>query len=114
MELLKELVLLVKDLPDLALYVLAMFFAYKVIVIGSVYGVIRFCTEKICNMMSSRKENIVMNWQGLSFSYLVEEKDLALIVKRAVRREGSYSNYIKEDDIAWLKSAVEEKIAREK
>lgn len=46
MEELKLLIGMVKDLPAMALWVLAGFWAYKVIVIGSIYGVIKFVVSK--------------------------------------------------------------------
>lgn len=42
MEELRLLVEMVADLPHMALWVVAAFFVYKVIVVGSIYGVIRF------------------------------------------------------------------------
>jgi hypothetical protein len=47
MDELKELLALVEKLPSLALWVLAMVFAYKALFIGSVYGLIRFTVKSI-------------------------------------------------------------------
>ena len=46
MDELKVLVGMVKDLPAMAIWVIAFFWAYKVIFIGSVYGVIKYIVTK--------------------------------------------------------------------
>jgi thiamine transporter ThiT len=46
MEELKLLVEMVSNLPAMALWVIAFFFGYKVLIVGSIYGVIRFCVQK--------------------------------------------------------------------
>jgi len=51
MEELKILVEMVASLPQMALWVIAFFFIYKVMVIGSIYGVIRFCVGKFHDVL---------------------------------------------------------------
>ena len=45
MEEMKVLIGMVKDLPNAALWVIAALFAYKVCVVGSIYGVLRQTLE---------------------------------------------------------------------
>lgn len=47
MDELKEVVSLISTLPTLATWVFVGFFAYKVVIIGSLYGTVRFVVEKI-------------------------------------------------------------------
>jgi hypothetical protein len=47
MEELEQLILLIGKLPTLAIWVLVGFFAYKTIVIGSIYGVIKLAIVKL-------------------------------------------------------------------
>jgi len=49
---LKELIAVVNSLPQLALWVAVGFWAYKVIIIGSVYGVIKLAINKAYSAMT--------------------------------------------------------------
>lgn len=49
---------MVADLPQMALWVLIGFFIYKVIIIGSIYGVIRFVTTKLHDYLVTRKNKV--------------------------------------------------------
>ncbi len=46
-DLLQAILAVVKDTPSIAIWVLAIFYGFKVVVVGSIYGVIRFCVSKI-------------------------------------------------------------------
>lgn len=60
MDELKLLVELVADLPQMALWVLAGFFVYKITVVGSIYGVARLLITKIhCWIISLRDKPVV-------------------------------------------------------
>lgn len=58
MEELKVLVGMVAELPSMALWVVAFFFAYKVVVVGSIYGVIRLAIVKLHSVLT--KERVVI------------------------------------------------------
>ncbi len=47
MEDLKMLIGMVKDLPALAIWVLVLYFLYKVFIVGSIYGVIRLAINRM-------------------------------------------------------------------
>lgn len=55
MDELKLLIEMVANLPTMAMWVLVGFFAYKVIVIGSIYGLVRFFVDKLHNWLTSPK-----------------------------------------------------------
>lgn len=58
MEELQLLVNMVANLPSMALWVLAGFFAYKTIIIGSIYGVTRLGIIKLHDVYVNRKSVI--------------------------------------------------------
>lgn len=55
MEELKLLIEMVSTLPTMAIWVLVGFFAYKVICVGSIYGVIRLGITKLHDVIVARK-----------------------------------------------------------
>ena len=55
MDELKLLISMVADLPSLAVWVLVGYLAYKVAVVGSIYGVIRLLIVKAHDVMVTRK-----------------------------------------------------------
>ena len=62
MEELKILIDAVSNMPKLAIWVVAMYFLFKISIVGSVYGVIRFVTQKLHDVLVKKKEpNVVQN-----------------------------------------------------
>ena len=55
MEELKLLIEMVKGLPQMALWVVGLFFAYKVAVIGSVFGLIKLGINKLHSYFTTPK-----------------------------------------------------------
>ncbi len=55
MEELKMLLSMVRDLPTLTVWVLAGFLAYKLAIVGSIYGLIRFAIEKLYGWLTYQK-----------------------------------------------------------
>ena len=64
MEELKILVGMVADLPHMALWVIAAFFAYKVIIVGSVFGVIKLGINKAHDALVIRAEHAMRKSKG--------------------------------------------------
>ncbi len=84
---LKELIQLVNGLPHLALWVAAGFWAYKVIVIGSIYGLIRFFIEKAHDWLTAPKTIISqLRWKNLRIHDEEALETLLLDVIRSVYR----------------------------
>ena len=50
MEELKAIFTIIKDLPNLAIWVFVIIYAYKVAVLGSIYGVIRYVVNKFVEL----------------------------------------------------------------
>lgn len=121
MEELKELINMVANIPSMALWVIAAFWAYKVIVIGSVYGLIRFSVEKIHSYLMKTREpkpaqdivhkidlgGIVIT--GDKESMLAQLSRLKNISKHNIHRNG----YIWDTDVEWLAQAITDKLHKD-
>lgn len=55
MDELKVLIGMVAGLPGLAIWVLVAFYAYKVVVIGSIYGLVRFIVARVADLVTTRR-----------------------------------------------------------
>lgn len=55
MEELKMLVEMVSNLPQMAVWVLVGFYVYKVVVVGSIYGVVRFVTVALKDVLTRER-----------------------------------------------------------
>lgn len=113
MEELKMLIEMVRDLPQLALWVLIGFFVYKIAIIGSVYGVVRLAIMKAYNVLMTPREKVVDVTYELG-AICNHEGVVAKIIEllQRVKPIGQYS--FREADYRWLNEAVIEKKAREK
>jgi len=104
---LKQLVQLVNSLPQLALWVAIGFWAYKVIIVGSIYGVIRFVVYKAYDayMRPGRQEIHV----ALQDVVLFESKNklVAELVRICPDRP------LDSNVIEWLGQAITEKIEKD-
>ena len=67
MEELQQLAEIINSLPQFALWIFILFFAYKVIFVGSVFGLIRFITGKISDYYMRESRIIVKNFKRSSF-----------------------------------------------
>jgi hypothetical protein len=131
MEELKLLVGMVADLPSMALWVIAFFFAYKVIIVGSIYGTIKYVAEKIHNVLVTRKtlppiKQEIMLEDKLRGIIITSDNTLALLIRQLHRVRGKKlgfrksnphenpdTNFIHERSVGWLREAINEKEARE-
>ncbi len=109
MEELKELINMVANIPSMALWVIAAFWAYKVIVIGSVYGLIRFGIDKLYSYLTNPKTVIIKSRVG--DEVVNEEVEQAILnMVRECRGIASGSNvYFHSPDLAWIQTAIREK-----
>ena len=101
MDELKLLIEMVANLPQTALWVCIGFFAYKVIVIGSIYSVIRFCVQK---MYDAYKKPQTYTLNGIK----VDNKTALAITSLICRLcTDSRFDYIRPDDVVRLQKAVD-------
>jgi hypothetical protein len=100
MDELKLLIEMVASLPAMAVWVLVGFYAYKVVVIGSIYGVIRLAIVKTHNWLVAPKTTIY-KLDGLALNETV-----ALSLAAQLSRL-SDSAYIHASDVAKLAAAID-------
>lgn len=102
---LKVIIDMVSKLPNFALWVIAAFWAYKVIVIGSIYGVIRLAINKFHDFLTKPKDVDLDHMCGS----MAIKKALILQISRIPCR------FTTLDPVAlnWLKEAIDEKLQKE-
>lgn len=128
MEELKELLHVVSGLPTLALWALAAFFAYKVSILISLYGVIRFIAIKVHDMYVTRCTTAMTRevWPSIKGMIIPGNVETLLTILQSIRGQGHRSrfanspsgrahasDYIHESDVDWLQQAVLEKRHRD-
>ena len=116
MEELKLLIEMVANLPAMAMWVLLGFFAYKVIVVGSIYGVIRYTVEKLHSYLVTRKVEYKEIRPLLDGMCIRTQTDHLISQIRRIRGRGVNidSEYIHEQSVEWLREAIDAKIEADK
>mgnify|MGYP003553173947 FL=1 len=109
MDELKLLIEMVAGLPAMATWVLVGFFAYKVIVIGSVYGLVRYVTGQVFGWLMSptyKTKEIRPLVDGMCISGHLD--DLMIEIRR-IRGKGLGvpSEYAHGASVAWLRKAID-------
>ncbi len=115
MEELKLLIEMVAKLPQLALWVVIAFWIYKVVIIGSIYGVLRLVIIKIHDVLMQRrfrKEDVVPMINGFT---ITGERDALIAQLHRIRgRLKTYkSDFIHDSDVEWLRLAIDDKLAKD-
>ena len=118
MEELKLLIGMVGDLPKMAIWVLALFFAYKTIVVGSVFGIARLAINKLysavhayCNREYTINRLDVIN--DLIIRGCLDKLLLQLVRLRGIGLTID-SIYIHSKDVEWLEKAIDNQIKKDK
>lgn len=103
---LKVIIEMIAGLPHFALWVIAAFWAYKVIVIGSIYGVIRLAITKFHDFLVKPKD-VDLDHMCASMNI---KKSLILQLSRIP------CQFTQLDPMAvnWLKEAIDEKLQKSK
>lgn len=117
MEELKLLIEMVSNLPAMAMWVLVGFWAYKVVVIGSIYGVIRLAINKIHNWLTTPKHELKKlelrpTIDGLCLS---GQADALIAQLNRLRGAGTSINsgYIHSNSVDFLREAIDDKFAKD-
>jgi hypothetical protein len=117
MEELKILVEMVSDLPTMAIWVLIGFFVYKVVIVGSTYGVLRLAIIKAHSWLTTPRTRQVMAEAELNGHTITIDNTWTHLKEQILRLKGIRtkidSPYIHTNDVIWLKEAIDEKLARE-
>ena len=116
MDELKVLIEALAEMPTLAIWVVAMYFFFKIVVIGSVYGVIRYVTMQIHDWAVKKKEpdlivkqnNMVLDGKFIT-SLRDDPSEFERLMKRLPARDLSY---IFESDINMVHVALDEYFIR--
>ena len=107
MEELKILVEMVSNLPTMAVWVLCGYLIYKVAIIGSVYGLIRFFIEKTHSWLTTEK-TVKWNLDGISINNVVKHR----LVNQLQRIKST--TYLHNSDIDILENALNEYLSKQK
>ena len=123
METFKLLTEMVKDLPDMAIWVIIIFFAYKVVIVGSLYGLIRCVVQSICKAIKTNKElsnkAIELGNEAIELGKFKAIDVRAKIADECITTGGAHSDliqqikrirngglYIHRSDVLFLKAAI--------
>ena len=117
MEELKLLVEMVRDLPQMALWVIAFFFVYKVAVIGSIYGVIRLAIVKWHSWKTTPKHALETKEIRPMLDGMCIRGELNSLIGQLHRLRGRgigiSSEYIHRQSVDWLREAIDDRIAKD-
>lgn len=120
MDELKLLIEMVANLPTLAVWVLVGYLIYKIAVIGSIYGLIRFGIDKLHDWLANKdarkieRVNIRGHLDGMCITSSGAHEGLIAQISR-VRGKGLRieSQYIHTVSVEWLRDAITEKEAKD-
>jgi len=113
MEELKLLIEMVSNLPSLAVWVLVGYLVYKVVVIGSIYGLARFGIEKLHGWATRDKTkeiSLVMDDVAWGSGKEAFVNQLRRIVGAP---ESPHGYYMMATHAEWLRQAIDDKIAKD-
>lgn len=99
---LKEIVVLVEKLPNIAIWILAGLLFYKVVVIGSWFGIAKLLIERSYSYLKLKAEEP----RAISLKHLlcqVSETRLTDVLKKARR----HSEYLHGSDLNWLEDLID-------
>lgn len=118
LESLKELVVLIKDLPDVALWILGGFLFYKLSVMATVYKVIELAIVKTHDyFVQPKPAQQVVTTYDLGRHFIKTDESLREFLElidslKNCGIPGVESNFIHLSDIRWLRAAIAEKKIR--
>jgi hypothetical protein len=114
MEELKILVELLNTLPTLALWIIAAFFAYKVVCIGSMYGIVKLAINKLHDWLvrppKAERKDISPTLRGITIDNAMEPL-IDQLVRLKGKGVGIDSAYIHGASASWLREAIDAKEA---
>ena len=111
MDELKLLIELVGQLPTMTLWVLAGFWAYKVIVVGSIYGLIKFCVEKAYSYAIKPKTDFVQIEYKFRNAVMASPAVLDGFILEIVGLVNHSA--LDQEHVLWLRDAIAVKKAKE-
>lgn len=121
-ELLSAVTKALAESPDIAVWVLAIIYLYKTIIVGSIYGVIRYTVDRAHSAWkhervvrsqvdyTAKLGKLLMTEGVVEFEALLIE----LIASRNKRSPGWNWNHVFADDVQYLRKLLAEDSARDK
>lgn len=113
MDELRELIGLLADVPSLVVWVLAGYMGYKLVVVGSIYGVIRLLIDRTHSWLTRPKE-VQMRFGDVCISPDVEEALKAQLRRLPTRRLGPVGQYMFGSDVDTLRGLIDEYEAKQR
>lgn len=115
---LKLMVEMVAGLPNVALWVIACVFAYKVSVVGSIYGVIRFTVDRLYKWLVTEKTKPAREVEYKEIRPMLDgmciktETDKLIAQLHRLRGKGCgiETEYIHFQSVEWLRKAIDAQI----
>jgi len=112
---------MVSGLPTMAIWVIVFYFVYKVIIVGSIYWVIKLGIRKLHDVLTKKKELDIINneytWDYASRICIAGDTAKRLVETALNKCKGKGisigSPYIHEQSAQWLLDAITEKEQRE-
>lgn len=115
MEELQTLITMIEKLPALALWVLIGFWAYKVLIVGSIYGLIRFIVAKAHDVLVMRRTKVIdvrPMLDEVSITNALEPLIVEIKRLRGARANGS-TLYIHKSGVEFLRDALDAQFVKE-
>lgn len=112
MDELETLVKMVAALPALTVWVLVGYLAYKVVIIGSIYGVIRLAIDRFHNYLTRAPHPPQPT--PLTFGGIVINKDVADALTAQIMRLPSMGGYVHGHDVMTLAKLIDAHLAAKK
>jgi hypothetical protein len=120
METLKILIEIVKDLPEMAVWLVVAYFIYQSLIVGSIYGVIKVVAKYTHDAVVAKKtEKPIDKEIRATLDGMVITGNLNQLIGQLDRLKGirscgsSGSPYIHSADIDFLRKAIDEKLDRD-
>jgi uncharacterized membrane protein YhiD involved in acid resistance len=111
MDELKLLIEMVAGLPSLAIWVLCGYLVYKIAVVGSIYGLLRFAIEKWHSVLINRRSGDVK--AAIDGIVIADSMNALLAQIRRISSKNKHgkSSYIHDSAVDWLREAIDAKEA---
>ena len=111
MEELRLLIDMVKELPEMVLWVLAGYAFYKLTIVGSIYGIIKLLINQLFTYLKTPKHELVKKDEFSRVSSLTITGQMDDLVSQLHRIKGVATtiktDYIHSHDIEWLRNAID-------
>ena len=117
-ELIREVGGILKELPDMALYILVGLLFYKVFIIGSSFALAKFGITKLHDYLINKPEKLSVTKFSLDKHFIIHngtpDMFMELVRKMKNLSHNTASNYVHESDVYYVIEAIQKKKEREK